>query len=84
MSLFRRHRPLGYSIDLLNKTTAAKQRSAKGHSLAAFYINAIDDNSVNLVKPGFGNDEDDDGDEQGIDKLLSLDRCGSKSCCILW
>ena len=43
-----------YSIDLLDKTTAAKQRTAKGHRFAAFHIDEMDDNpGVGVVKPGW-------------------------------
>ena len=49
-----------YSIDLLDKTSAAMQRTAKGRRFAAFHIDAMDDNPVGVVKPGFVDDEDDE------------------------
>lgn len=57
-----------YSIELLDKTTAAKQCTAKGHRFAVFHIDATDDDPVGVVKPGFVDDEDDEqGDEQWVD-----------------
>jgi hypothetical protein len=50
-----------YSIDFLDKTTAAKQRTAKGNRFASFHINAMnEDYPVEVLKPGFVNDEDDE------------------------
>ena len=54
-----------YSVDSLDKTTAAKQRTAKGNRFASFHINALDEGSpFEVVNSGFVNDEDDEGDEQ--------------------
>ena len=52
-----------YSLDLLDKSTAAKERTAKAHRFAAFHIDARDDDPVGVVKPGFANDEDDEANE---------------------
>ena len=53
------------SVNLLDKTTTAKQRTAKGNRFASFYIDAMNqDNPVEVVKSGFVNDEDDECDEQ--------------------
>ena len=41
-----------YTLDLLDKTTIAKQRKAKGRRFASFHVDAIDDHPVEAVKPG--------------------------------
>jgi hypothetical protein len=54
-----------YSLDLLDKTTAAKQRTAKARRFASFHIDTInDDDAVEVVRSGFVNDEDDEGDDE--------------------
>ena len=54
-----------YSLDLLDKTTAAKQRTAKANRFASFHIDAMnDDDAIEVVRAGFVNDEDDEGDDE--------------------
>ena len=45
-------------LELMGTTTVAKQRTS------SFHIDAMHDNPVGVVKPGFIDDEDDEGDEQ--------------------
>ena len=58
-----------YSLDLIDKTTAAKQRSAKGNRFDSFHIDALSEDSLVVINSGFVDDEDDEGDEQWGDKL---------------
>ena len=51
-----------YSIDLLDKTTVAMQRTAKGRRFTSLQIELMDNNPVGVVTPGFADDEDDGGD----------------------
>ena len=54
-----------YSLDLLDKTTAAKQRTAKANRFASFHIDAVSDDDVaEVVRSGFASDEDDEGDDE--------------------
>ena len=53
-----------YTLDLLDKTTIAKQRTAKGRRFASFHIDAMDAHSVEAVIPGIGDDDDVKGSEE--------------------
>jgi hypothetical protein len=58
-----------YTLDLLDKTTTAKQRTAKALRFASFQIDSIDDHPVEEVKPGLSDYEDDEGTEEWEDEM---------------
>ncbi len=58
-----------YTLDLLDKTTTAKQHTAKGHRFASFYIDEMDDHIVEAVIPGISDDDDDEGSEEWEDEI---------------
>ena len=54
-----------YSLDLLDKTTADKQRTAKASRFASLHIDAVnDDDAAEVVRSGFVSDEDDERDDE--------------------
>jgi hypothetical protein len=53
-----------YTLDLLDKTTTAKQRTAKGRRFSSFHIDAMYAHSVEAVIPGISDDDDDEGSEE--------------------